>query len=105
MRRQFEFIIGIHADLSAAEGDFEAVRRACEDHREAAFDAAVFARKGDGTERIYRHSAPSGQIPPAATGVWGLSTGLAVALFPRSGPAAGRRRRPAPPRSVRSPPA
>ncbi len=91
MHREFEFIIGIHADLSAAGGDYEAVHRACEDHREAAFDAAVLARKGDGTERIYRHSAPSGQTPAAVTGVWGLSTGLAVALFPAiwigSGPA------------------
>ena len=91
MRENLEFIVGIHADVAAAEGDYEAVRRAYEAHRLATFDAAVVARKADGTERIYRHSAPPGPIAPTSDGVWGMATGLAVALFPSiwigSGPA------------------
>ena len=60
------------------------MQRAYGPNRVGTLDTAVIARKADGTERIYRHSAPPRSRPGAAVaeGDWGLASGLAVALFP-----------------------
>ena len=79
----FIVLVGVYADVEAAENDYELVKDL---HTKAglidAYDAAVIHRREDGKIKIRRkHETPT-RVGGVLGGGVGLATGLVVALFP-----------------------
>ncbi len=74
---------GTYPDVSAAEGDYQAVKDLYYTMGVMdTFDAAVVGKKANGKVKIYKkHEQPTRHGGWTGAG-WGLATGLTVALFP-----------------------
>src|SRR5215213_7896631 len=79
----FMVLVGVYADVEAAEADYELIKDL---HTEAglmdAYDAAVIHRRDNNKVKIVRkHETPT-RVGGVLGGGVGLATGLVVALFP-----------------------
>jgi uncharacterized membrane protein len=79
----FVVLTGVYDDVEDALADYEAVKEL--HHRTGlieAYDAAVVERRDDGKVKIRkRHETPT-RAGAVGGGVFGLATGLVIALFP-----------------------
>jgi uncharacterized membrane protein len=77
------FVSAFYDELAAAKNDYQAVKDLhYETNARDEFDAIVIGRQDSGDVKILRKHEQSIRYGRLPSGVWGLASGLAVALYP-----------------------